>query len=221
MVFTERQKSELKKLIKETSKDIIKELLCDKHFIDSLVDKLADKVSEKIDNEIEKLSEQITDIRQTIDGIQAEQDEVRLRVADLEQDSKQGQLRLYGLPEDNEGDLTKQVVDVFERKMGVEGAVVNRCYRIGPKKAGRARAVLIKFDSLRQRDLVFYNKKKLKGTKLVVAEELVKSRYELLLYAKEKLGRDKVWTAGGKIFTKVNGSKKLLRSSDEVLKIKS
>nr|CAI5837410.1 unnamed protein product [Callosobruchus analis] len=51
-------------------------------------------------------------------------------------------------------------------------------------------------------------------------EDLVKSRYELLLLAKEKFGKAHVWTLDGKIYTKINNRKLCLRTEEDILKLK-
>lgn len=64
----------------------------------------------------------------------------------------------------------------------------------------------------------FLIKKKLKNSKLVIVEELTLQRYQLLMLAKDKIGRDRVWTMDGNIFAKINGKKTALKTEDDVLK---
>lgn len=49
----------------------------------------------------------------------------------------------------------------------------------------------------------------------MIAEELTKSNYELLLSTKENLGEDNSWTIGGKIITKSNGKKIMIKSEED------
>nr|CAI5837373.1 unnamed protein product [Callosobruchus analis] len=66
----------------------------------------------------------------------------------------------------------------------------------------------------------FFNKKQLKGSKVIITEELVKFRYDLYQLARQKIGAMHVWTMNGKIFTKHNERKVHIRNEEDVLKIK-
>ena len=62
----------------------------------------------------------------------------------------------------------------------------------------------MKFTNYRARSQVFYNKKQLKGKRLLITENLTKKRYELFKSAAEKLGVRNVWTSDGRVMTKIN-----------------
>ena len=75
---------------------------------------------------------------------------------------------------------------------------------------------MVKFSSVHQRNSIFYNKKKLKGTKMVLVEELTQSRYNFLQNVKERIDNGDVWTKNGRIFVKLNGKKHCVRSFDDL-----
>lgn len=128
------------------------------------------------------------------------------RINDLEQNAKLLQLRVFNVPEERSENLNDILLTIFNKKLGINSCQIDKCYRIGPLKTNDNKKwpILVKFRSMHDRNNIFYNKKKLKGSKIVIAEELIKPRFELLKLAKEKLGKFKVWSKEGLIATEVN-----------------
>lgn len=56
----------------------------------------------------------------------------------------------------------------------------------------------------------------MKNTKIFIAEELTKKRYELLSLAKEKLGKTNAWSMQGKIYAKKNGKVSLIFNMEDL-----
>lgn len=220
MVFTERQKTELLSIVKQTSEKIVSEILNDNNFLDSLAKKVADIVSQKIDERIVILETKIEAMGTQLKDVQTEKDELCLKLDQLEQEAKLSQLRLYGLPEDS-SDIKSKVSGLVQEKFNIPNINIERCYRIGKRKNSKSsnpRPIIIQFSSLSQRNLVFFGKKNLKNTKLVIVEELTQRRYNLLMLAKDKIGRDKVWTIEGKIFANINGNKTVLKTEEDIIR---
>ena len=217
MVFTERQKNELHTIVKEISQKIVNQIITDKDFMDALAVKVADVVSKKMDEKIKILETKINTLENELKSVQGEKEELYLKIDDLEQVSKLNQLRLYGVPEDK-NDLKLKVIQIFENKLGISGIELEHCYRIGKQQPGKARPIIIKFAARMQRNIVFFNKKKLKGSKFVIVEELTLNRYQLLMLARDKMDKNNVWTADGRVFVKINGKKTVLKTPDDVLK---
>lgn len=71
----------------------------------------------------------------------------------------------------------------------------------------KTRAVIVKFENQIQRNEVFFRKKKLKSLRIVIVEDLTASRFELLNFVQDKLGRENVWSLRGRTFAK-GGRKK-------------
>lgn len=220
MVFTERQKTELFSIVKQASQRTISEILNDNNFLDSLAKKVADIVSQKLDERILSLEAKIDVIETQLKNVQIEKDELYLKVDQLEQETKLAQLRLMGLPEDST-DIKSKVSKLIQDKLGIPNINIERCYRIGKRqnsKSSKPRPINIQFSSVSQRNLVFFEKKKLKNTNLLIVEELTLRRYNLLMLARDRIGKDRVWTIGGRIFANVNGNKTVLRTEEDILK---
>ncbi|CAG9820752.1 unnamed protein product [Phaedon cochleariae] len=215
MGFTERQKSEFKSLTKEITKEILFEFMNDKVFMDSI----AKKVAEEYNKQIENLTARIDVMETKISDIQGEKEEFSRRVEDLEQKMRLDQLRFYGLPESHDENLKSTLEKIFSSKLKINPTII-QCYRIGERNPGsKQRPVIIKFASTQQRNAVYSAKKNFKGSNMIVAEDLIKSRHDLLIYAKDKLGRDKVWTTDGNLYTMFNGKRFALKSEESITKL--
>ena len=217
MVFTERQKGELKTITNDIAHEVVKNAISDEEFLNVLINKISDKVSQKINAAIKTLTTKINKLETKIVSLENENVELKMKTDELEQYSKNNRLRIYGLPEnDDQKALDTQVTEMLAEKMGLQGIVPMNSYRIGTKKNNKIRTTIVVFESLKQKNLVYINKKKLKGSKVVITEELTKKRYDLLLLAKEKLGKNSVWTMDGKIYTKINNKKIKIKNEEDI-----
>lgn len=134
------------------------------------------------------------------------------------QQSYRNRLLVYGIPE-TDGERTEvlmnKVVDVVNERMrskhieiGMED--IDDCYRYGKKRADKPRAICIDFVRIFRRNLVYNNKSAFKGSKVLVAEYLTKTRFGLFKEAKRRFNRD-CWTLNGEVFICVGGVKRLVR----------
>lgn len=219
MVFTERQKAELKSLMKEMSKEIVKELVDDKQFLRAISESLVDIVMEKVAEKIDELSLKINSYSTVATDIQSEQEELKQRIEELEQKSKINELRFYGVPDVGNNKTKETVEDIIKSKLEIPNVKIVHCQRIGSKNKSKKNAVVVKFDSILQRNLIYFNKKKLKGSGIVIVEEMTKGKHDLLLFAKEKLGKEKVWTVEGRLYARKDGRRLLLANEEEILKL--
>lgn len=209
MGFTERQKTEFKIMAKE----IISEMISDELFVNSLAKKVADKVGEQLTMKINNLESQIN-------MLQAENQDLRVKIEEMEQIQKLDKLRIYGVKEENSENIKCRVEEILSAKMDLSINLVE-CYRIGKRqiKENKPRVIIMKFQNIHQRNQVFSKKKNLIGTKMMITEELIKSRFELLMLAKEKLGSKNVWSVGGKLYTMVHNKKFQLENEDSILNV--
>lgn len=218
MVFTERQKTELKNISKEITKEILSEFMTDNDFLETIAKKVADKVNKQLKN----LSDKVVEMEAKIINIQGENEELYRKVDDLEQKLKLDQLRFYGVPESKNENLKSKIEEIFASKLAINKPNIQQCYRIGKQQQttnSKPRSVIIKFTNVHCRNDVFSRKKNLKGTNMVLGEDLVRSRFGLLTLAKEKLGPKKVWSHEGNILTMAQGRKYWLKSEEDVLKL--
>lgn len=219
MVFTERQKNELRNLTNDIARDVVKNAILDQGFLNALIDKISERVSHKMNDALENFTAKIESLELRVNSLVCENEQLKLRMDELEQQGQLNKLRILGLPENNKNnpvELSVQVTQMFETKLGLKDIVPLHSYRVGSYTKNKQRATLVVFSGMEQRNAVFQNKKKLKGCKMGIVEELTKQRHGLLLLAKEKLGRDMVWSMGGNIYAKVGDKKLQLKTEDDV-----
>uniref|UniRef100_A0A1B6LX41 Uncharacterized protein n=1 Tax=Graphocephala atropunctata TaxID=36148 RepID=A0A1B6LX41_9HEMI len=124
------------------------------------------------------------------------------RTDKLEQYQRRNNVRIFGIKESQGEDTDKLVVKLCREKLGVELPVtaVCRSHRVGrqprPAADGRElhRPIIVRFLSYRDRRLVFGAKKKLKGSGIVMKEDLTTRRLEVYRTVAAEHGPRQTWT---------------------------
>lgn len=128
----------------------------------------------------------------------------------LEQYGRRNCLVLHGVAE-SEGENTDAVfVDTVSSRIGVniEQRDLDRSHRLGkPNADGRPRPIIAKFARYNVRSNVFANKKRLKGSNVMLTESLTRHRVIVFNEARNRYGNRNVWTADGEIYAKDKGKK--------------
>lgn len=88
-------------------------------------------------------------------------------------------------------------------------------------KGAKPRSILVKFCSYRKRSEIMLVKKKLKGSGITIAEDLVGEKFKLLMTARKNPVVENAWSQDGRIFAtiKTNGAKpmkKLITSTSQL-----
>lgn len=139
----------------------------------------------------------------------------------LEQKSYENNLILHGLPEVVGDSLLQEVLHVFSNQLKITNLDmkdISVAYRLG-KKSDKPRPVVIVFLRVWQRNLVFSNKSKLKGSKLFMSEMLVKSKLRLFNEVKE-IYKNKCFTITGRIAVILNNKLHFIDSQIDFNKLK-
>ena len=84
------------------------------------------------------------------------------------------------------------------------------------KNDGKPRPIIIKFLSYRQRKKVFDAKRKLKGQKIMISEDLTKKRYKLLQQCLNEFEKKNVWCYDGRIYCITNQGKQVFTTVDNL-----
>nr|CAH7768683.1 unnamed protein product [Callosobruchus chinensis] len=92
---------------------------------------------------------------------------------------------------------------------------VNRA--IGTDSSSQPRVLLATFTSvLKKHAVMSSDKAKLKGTKVLIYEDLIKGTYELLRLAKKTYGPRNVWSSGGSVFVECGDAKRRILNSGNI-----
>lgn len=128
-----------------------------------------------------------------------------------EQYSRRNCLLLHGIPEKQGEDTDALVLEEAQNILSRQDITIrdiDRSHRVGPRrtsaevtKAGKPsqRPIIVKFTNYRAREMLFKNKKNLKGSGHILTESLTKTRMTWLRKVREALGVSRVWTADGRI----------------------
>ena len=130
---------------------------------------------------------------------------------EIQQYQRRNSLRITGIDE-TAGEITDVIVKkLVEEKLGVKlgDKDIERCHRVGKpnNKSKKPRNILIKFTSYKPRSTVIKQRRKLKGTKITIQEDLTKQNQELLKKASRKPGVVSSWTQDGRVYVSVATSK--------------
>ena len=137
---------------------------------------------------------------------------------DQQQYSRRTCLLIHGVQEEDKENVEAKVLDVVNKDVqaNLEVKDVSRTHRLGKKRNdGKPRPIIVRFLSYRQRKQVFDKKRALKGKKIVITENLTKSRYSLLQSCKEHFGKEHVWSYDGRICVKIDDRKYTFTNMDE------
>nr|CAH7757872.1 unnamed protein product [Callosobruchus chinensis] len=74
------------------------------------------------------------------------------------------------------------------------------CRRIGKKLTNRPRSILLKLAHVNSKQRICKNKSRLKGSGIVIKEDLSEKRLKLMEVAIEKTSLKQVWSLNGSIF---------------------
>ncbi|KAJ8948264.1 hypothetical protein NQ314_008444 [Rhamnusium bicolor] len=167
-----------------------------------------------MNNQLVSFAQSFNSLNTSVEQNKKSIEEVNKKLDLSSQYAKGNSLRFYGFDE-NDDDIVQVVVDFISNILKVPCIIqdIDCAFRIGKsvKNDGKPRSVLVNFVNNWKRSQIFAAKKNLKksGTNIIIFEDLTKGRYEALLAAKEKYGRGKAWSVGGKIFVLHDGRKYL------------
>ena len=148
---------------------------------------------------ITQLEQQNADLHRKVQTAMSEVD-------NLQQYSRRNCLLFYGITESSDEDTDQLVIDQCNEKLNlsITRDILERTHRLGPKReqGGKPRAIIVKFCSYRNRRLVFINKKRLKGTGVMITESLTKARMKLVKEVHKIVGDGNTWNSDGNVFAK-------------------
>lgn len=185
---------------------------------DAIINNISKRLAEKFnyyDVKISSLEAEIQMLKSNNKNIEIDSSkdlQVKQKVDSLEQRAKNNNIRLMGLKEvDNENtmDMIKNILDK-KLKLSVDDADIVSCYRVNQKLPNRPKHVLITFRDNQLKNKIYRMKKMLKGSGIVMKEDLTIDRLKVVKETSEKYGFKNVWTFNGVIYAKGdNGVEKI------------
>lgn len=236
MVLTREIRDEIQNAVNTAFKQCIN----DQTFIKTIATSVSDAVTKTVNKklaEIEQKLEQIINEQtqekleletklniqdDTIQKLKRENENLIRNIDFIEQETKKNCLRIFNFPEKNKENTKEEVVKLVTSKLsiGLTEEDIEICYRVGKLGvSNKPRSILLKMKSYDLRQKIYHTKKTLKGTGIIVREDLTRLRVELLNKIIEKTSVKHVWTEAGKIYVNHNNKICIIRNFGDYSKI--
>lgn len=212
-----RQKTDFEKSLVEALKSNNVANAISDAIINSITKKLAEKFN-LYDAKIASLEAEIQLLKsnssnQIENNTDDNQKKLEQKVDILQQQAKNNNIRLMGVKEIENENTSNIVKELFTNKLktSVNNEIV-AAYRVGKTNNNRPRHIVVTFNDTKIRNTIYNSKKLLKGTSIVMKEDLTVERLKLVKEASDKYGFKNVWTLNGTIFVKTeNGIEKFVK----------
>nr|CAI5831119.1 unnamed protein product [Callosobruchus analis] len=224
MVITREIREEISKSVS----NCITSMLKDNNFIQAIAQKVTECVIKTIETRFDELEQKvhvnstgIIDVRKDILKLKADNDYLLKNCDHLDQEGRRSNLRIFKLPEREQENTTAEVTQFLKSKLGVDivhGNIIS-CTRIGKRSHNKIRSILVQFSNASMKQCVYNKKKLLKGSGVVVKEDLTERRRQLMESAIEKVTLRAVWSFMGEIFVMHNNRRVLIRCNDDLNKL--
>ncbi|KAK9674887.1 hypothetical protein QE152_g40787 [Popillia japonica] len=189
----------------------VEAVLKSEELLNSISTIIAEKLEQKIENitkayeqKVSQLEEKLNIAYKTIDS--------------LEQYSRRNSLRIYGLPMTTNENSDEAVIQFCKEKLQVEvkKEMIDCSHRLG-KEENRSKPLLVKFVNKNIKQEIYRKKSRLKGSKIVIREDLTHKNIQLMKNVRDKFTT--AWTNNCNIFTKVNGKIYKINNASDINKI--
>ena len=159
--------------------------------------------------QLQDLENAIARVDTIVEGLAKSLRKTQNSLDDLEQYGRRNCLILHGCSDQPVGGkysifesyVTNKLNSELHLEYQIRSTDIDLCHVL-PSRKGRSHPIIIKFVKRSVRNLVFYNKKKLKKSqeKLSITESLTKKRLLLVMEAKKVFGFNNVWTNNGIVY---------------------
>lgn len=196
----------------------VQEMLFSDTFMNRFCDMISTRINGNLETLIDNLNTKLSNAEVKINALEEQNRNFCKRLDQMEQYSRRNNLRIFGLPEVRGENTDIVIAEFFHNKLSLTlpTTAIDRSHRIGKEGKG-PRAVIVKFCSYRDRQLVFLRKKQLKGTSFVITEDLTVQRLLLKRKAIEKFGSRNVWTTDGRVTIKIGEKIQKVEEEAELL----
>lgn len=181
-------------------------------------------VNETISTKLQVENERLSDLVESLEG----------KIDDHEQRSRNQCLMFHGIEEidaEKTDDLVLHIINNELELPDISIDAIQRSHRVGPKIQSQSvrqtrssqmatnpkmRPIIVRFTNYRDRLKVYKNKKALKGKRIMISENLTKTRYTLYKASMAKFGKGNTWTSEGRVITNINGKYTNIQSMSDL-----
>lgn len=210
--------SELKEAMMPEIENLIQHQIPDiKSIIDSAIDSAVDRLNETLMKEINylkgensKLKKENVELTQSVAGLTEKVEMLEIKTDANEQYSRRNSFRISGVPEE-QTENTDTVVFKLASDLGVnlDPRDIDRSHRVGMPRAGRNRAIIVKFATYAARRSLYSKRMDLRNKEhwqhTYINEDLTTRRSKLLYTARQYVRAKMLksaYSADGRIYVK-------------------
>nr|CAH7719783.1 unnamed protein product [Callosobruchus chinensis]CAH7738923.1 unnamed protein product [Callosobruchus chinensis] len=181
---------------------------------EAIITNITKKLAEKFnyyDAKIASLEAEIQLLKSSCNNTTASRDDsskIERKVDVLQQQAKNNNIRLMGVKESPNENTLVAVKKIISSKLKINPEELDNnvvtAYRVGQKAEARPRHIIVAFRDNQIKHSIYAKKKMLKGSQIVMKEDLTVERMKIVKEASEKYGFKNVWTFNGNIFVKTD-----------------
>ena len=193
-----------------------------------------DSLAQRTDHPVETMA-----TKEELDQLRTENRLMKIQMAALqdeldaaEQYSRCHCLVFHGIPEEKGEKTSDKMMGIIHNILKIDSVSqgdIDRSHRMGKfnkpltrrqtRSSGNqaARPIIVKFKGYDSRNDVFKVKRNLKGSNILITENLTKKRYVLLKKCFDSLGKGNVWTYDGRITIKLHDNSYFIINSESDL----
>lgn len=210
------------KTLQQDVEEILKMAFTKPEIIESFTKAIAENICKKFEEKIITLNEEITKVNEKYNLLELKfnmlennyqeiKKQHQQKLDNIEQYSRNKNLRIYGLAESQTENTEKVIIDYFQENLNINLIPndIQRCRRIGVNKNNNSkpRPIFIQLSTYKKKWEIYGNKKMLKNKRVTIKEDLTKFQLKLYQEASEKFGLKNTWSIDGKIMVFANDKK--------------
>lgn len=185
---------------------VVEKVLISPIFLEKLLSAVTEMVTEKLKHQVAEINackSELVSLEERMSRIETVMDEQG-------QYSRLNNIRVYGVPEIPHEDTCELFINLCREKLNINIAnnEIDLCHRLAGRE-GTARPIIVRLCSRNLKNKIFYQKKKFKGTRILMTEDLTRVRIERFKNLVKYFSNKNVFTSNGVICVKHNG--KILR----------
>nr|CAI5827692.1 unnamed protein product [Callosobruchus analis] len=224
MVITREIREEIMKSVSNSIHSILK----DDEFLNSLVKKVSDNVIKTLEARITTLEQKVKDnsavileLKDEANMLKYENEALSQKYDQLDQFTRSNNIRIFRLKEKPQEDVTTEVINLLTSHLGVtiNADDIYSCMRVGKKLNNTPRGILVKFLKPNIKRNIYKNKKMLKGSGVVIKEDLTENRLKLMDAAIERTTLRSVWSSDGTIYASKGGKVIVIKNKSDLGKL--
>lgn len=179
------------------------------HFLDQLKN-----FQTEISSSLKELSKEIEVLKNDVSVL-------HVKICNIERKQNAHTILVHGIQEPDTDIYSVVLKFLCEKlKIKMDKSDISFCHRLGKKSPtkDKPRPVVIQFCKRWTRDMIFNNKRLLKGSGVIITEMLTSENLSLFKKAREMFDK-RAWTFNGLVYIDVSGNRKLIKSESDITEV--